>query len=68
LTLPDRLLLTCLGQLGVRTDEFALIPRFQFGQQGNGVMLIVTADRHFDQFMGLRRVDPADLRFLREGG
>ena len=29
--------------------------------QSNGVTLIVTADRHFDWFMGLRRVDPRDF-------
>jgi predicted nucleic acid-binding protein len=35
---------------------------------GNGVMLIVTADQHFDQFVGLQRVDPADFEgFLQEG-
>jgi predicted nucleic acid-binding protein len=31
------------------------------------VTAIVTADRHFDQFVGLRRVDPLDFeRFLKE--
>ncbi len=34
--------------------------------QNNEVLLIVTADRHFDRFVGLRRVDPMDFdQFLR---
>jgi len=34
----------------------------------NEVLLIVTADRHFDRFVGLRRVDPTDFdQFLSQG-
>ncbi len=29
--------------------------------QNNGVTIIITADRHFDRFAGLQRVDPADF-------
>lgn len=36
--------------------------------QSNEVLLIVTADRHFDRFVGLRRVDPTDFdQFLSQG-
>lgn len=35
--------------------------------QNNGVMMIITADRHFDRLVGLRRVDPVDFeQFLQE--
>jgi len=34
--------------------------------QSNSVTIIITADRHFDQFAGLRRVDPASFeKFLK---
>jgi len=34
--------------------------------QSNGVTIIITADRHFDQFAGLRRVDPISFeKFLK---
>ena len=37
--------------------------------KNNQVMLIITADRHFDRFVGLQRVDPAAFeRFLQETG
>jgi hypothetical protein len=37
--------------------------------RNSGVTIIVTADRHFDQFAGLQRVDPLDFeRFLKEKG
>ena len=32
--------------------------------QNNGVTIIITADRHFDQFTGLQRVDPADFEIF----
>ncbi len=35
--------------------------------RSHGVTAIVTTDRHFDQFVGLRRIDPLDFeRFLKE--
>jgi len=37
--------------------------------QRSQVTVIVTADRHFEQFAGLRRIDPADFeRFVEEEG
>jgi len=37
--------------------------------RSHGVTVIVTADRHFDQLVGLRRIDPLDFeRFVKEGG
>ncbi|MEA3339074.1 MAG: type II toxin-antitoxin system VapC family toxin [Chloroflexota bacterium] len=34
--------------------------------QSNGVTIIITADRHFDRFAGLRRVDPTSFeKFLK---
>ena len=36
--------------------------------RGHSLTHIVTADRHFDRFVGLRRVDPMDWEQFLKGG